>query len=183
MKFTRQIIPDIILIDPTIFSDKRGYFSEIFRNDLLEAELGYKVNFIQENESKSSRGVLRGLHYQIPPYSQTKLVKVSEGRVLDIAVDLRKSSETFGNYVAIELSEENNYQVFIPPGFAHGFIVLSHVATLTYKVDNYYSAEHERGVYYDDENLAINWSLDLKDIILSEKDKSQPLLLDASKFD
>ena len=160
MKFKRQSIPDIIMIEPSIFFDERGYFAETFRDDLLAKALGYKVNFIQENESNSSRGVLRGLHYQIPPYSQTKLVKVSEGRVLDIAVDLRKSSETFGNHVAIELSEENNYQVFIPPGFAHGFIVLSHVATLTYKVDNYYSAEHERGVYYDDENLAINWSLD-----------------------
>jgi len=183
MKFTRQTIPDVIVIEPTIFIDKRGYFAEIFRNDLLEEELGYKVNFIQENESKSSKGVLRGLHYQEPPYSQAKLVRVVQGRVLDIAVDMRRSSTSFGEYIAVELSDKNKNQMFIPHGFAHGFVVLSSYATLTYKIDNYYSSEHERGVAYNEKSLAINWILSSKDLKLSEKDKVQPSLLDAFIFD
>jgi len=183
MNFHRQIIPDIIVIKPKIFLDNRGYFSEVFRNDLLEKELGYKINFIQENESKSTKGVLRGLHYQVPPYSQAKLVKVIEGRVLDVAVDMRKSSPSFGKYASVELSDENKNQIFIPHGFAHGFLVLSSFAILTYKVDNYYSPEHDKGVLYSDKNLAINWTLSLEDLILSEKDKAQPFLSDAVTFD
>jgi dTDP-4-dehydrorhamnose 3,5-epimerase len=179
MEFERQLIPDIFLIKPKIFSDMRGYFTETFRKDLLELELGYKINFIQENESKSSRGVLRGLHFQLPPFAQAKLVRVSEGRVLDIAVDIRKSSPSFGMHIAVELSEDNKHQVFIPHGFAHGFVVLSDFATLTYKVDNFYSSQHERGVSFDDTSLEIDWQLDSNQLILSSKDKEHPFLSDS----
>ena len=179
MKFTIQSIPGVILIEPTLYGDNRGYFVETHRQDLLEEALGYKVNFVQDNDSKSSKGVLRGLHYQIPPYTQAKLVRAIEGSVLDIVVDIRKSSPTFGQHVAIELTAENKHQIFIPPGFAHGFIVLSDSAKFSYKVDNYYSPEHERGIAFDDKNLAINWRIPLKDIELSNKDKAQPSLSDA----
>jgi dTDP-4-dehydrorhamnose 3,5-epimerase len=179
MEFERQLIPDILLIKPKIFSDMRGYFSETFRKDLLELELGYKINFIQENESKSSRGVLRGLHFQLPPFAQAKLVRVSEGRVLDVAVDIRKSSPSFGMHITVELSEDNKHQVFIPHGFAHGFVVLSDFATLTYKVDNFYSSQHERGVSFDDTSLEIDWQLDSNQLILSSKDKEHPFLSDS----
>ena len=179
MKFTVQSIPGVILIEPTLYGDNRGYFVETHRQDLLEEALGYKVNFVQDNESKSSKGVLRGLHYQIPPYTQAKLVRAIEGSLLDIVVDIRKSSPTFGQHVAIELTAENKHQIFIPQGFAHGFIVLSDSATFSYKVDNYYSPEHERGIAFDDKNLAINWRIPLKDIELSNKDKAQPSLSDA----
>ena len=179
MKFTIQSISGVILIEPTLYGDNRGYFVETHRQDLLEEALGYKVNFVQDNESKSSKGVLRGLHYQIPPYSQAKLVRVIEGSVLDIVVDIRKSSPTFGKHAAIVLTAENKHQIFIPHGFAHGFIVLSDSATFSYKVDNYYSPEHERGIVFDDKNLAINWRIPLKDIELSNKDKSLPSLSDA----
>ena len=179
MKFTIQSIPGVILIEPTLYGDNRGYFVETHRQDLLEEALGYKVNFVQDNESKSSKGVLRGLHYQIPPYTQAKLVRAIEGSVLDIVVDIRKSSPTFGQHVAIELTAENKHQIFIPQGFAHGFIVLSDSAKFSYKVDNYYSPEHERGIAFDDKNLAINWRIPLKDIELSNKDKSLPSLSDA----
>ena len=142
MKFTSQSIPDVLLIEPDIYSDNRGYFLETFRQDLLDSAIGKKVNFVQENESKSSKGVLRGLHYQIPPFSQAKLVSVNEGRVLDIAVDIRKSSLTFGQHVAVELSDINKNQIYIPHGFAHGFVVLSDTAIFSYKVDNYLSLIH-----------------------------------------
>ena len=179
MKFTIQTIPGVILIEPTLYGDNRGYFIETHRQDLLEEALGYKVNFVQDNDSKSSKGVLRGLHYQIPPYTQAKLVRAIEGSVLDIVVDIRKSSPTFGQHVAIELTAENKHQIFIPQGFAHGFIVLSDSAIFSYKVDNYYSPEHDRGIAFDDKNLAINWRIPLKDIELSNKDKAQPSLSDA----
>jgi dTDP-4-dehydrorhamnose 3,5-epimerase len=179
MEFERQLIPDIFLIKPKIFSDKRGYFTETFRQDLLELELGYKINFIQENESKSSKGVLRGLHYQIPPFSQSKLVRVIEGRVLDVAVDIRTDSSTFGQHVALELSDSNKYQVFIPHGFAHGFIVLSDFAVFNYKVDNFYSPDHDYGIAFNDKNLGIDWQLDSNQLILSVKDKEHPFLSDS----
>ena len=139
MNFTRLEIPEVILCEPITISDDRGYFSETFRQDKLEKFLGFKINFCQENQSKSSFGVLRGLHYQLAPYAQTKLVRVLQGTVLDVSVDLRKDSPTFGKHIAIELSEENKKQILIPKGFAHGFVVLSKEAVLTYKVDNYYS--------------------------------------------
>ena len=176
MKFTKTNIPDVILIEPKIFGDDRGYFVETFRSDLFEKESGVQTNFIQDNESRSNHGVLRGLHYQLPPYAQSKLVRVIEGKVLDIAVDIRKGSPYFGQYVSAELSAENKHQLFIPRGFAHGFVVLSETAIFSYKVDNYYSPECDRGIQFDDPQLNIDWQLEHKLLQLSEKDKSQPLL-------
>jgi len=182
MNFTRLEIPDVILCEPKTLSDERGYFSETFREDKLEKFLGFPVNFCQENESKSSYGVLRGLHYQIAPYAQSKLVRVLQGAVLDVSVDLRKDSPTFRKHIAIELSEENKKQILIPKGFAHGFIVLSKEAVLAYKVDNYYHQASERGIAYDDKNLAIDWKLPPKDIKVSAKDANQVLLRNSDLF-
>ena len=182
MNFTRLEIPELILCEPKILSDERGYFSETFRQDKLEEFLGFPVNFCQENESKSSFGVLRGLHYQTNPYAQTKLVRVLQGAVLDVSVDLRKDSPTFGKHVVIELSEENKKQILIPRGFAHGFITLSKEAVLTYKVDNYYHQASERGIAYHDKSLAIDWRLHPEDIIVSAKDANQVLLKNADLF-
>ena len=176
MKFTPQSIPEVILIEPTVHGDDRGYFVETFRQDLFEKSVGYKVNFIQDNESKSTKGVLRGLHYQLPPYTQAKLVRVIEGSVLDVAVDIRKSSPTFGQHVSVELTGENKHQLFVPYGFAHGFLVLSDSATFSYKVDNYYAPEHDRGIAFNDSDLAINWQLPLEILQLSDKDKNHPNL-------
>lgn len=159
--------------------DNRGYFAETFREDLFNDAIGSNINFIQENESRSSRGVLRGLHYQIPPVSQSKLLKVIQGSVLDVAVDIRKSSHTFGQHVALELSAENKLQLFVPSGFAHGFVVLSDTATLSYKVDNYYAQVHERGIAFDDESLKINWQFKSDILKLSDKDKNNPTLANA----
>jgi dTDP-4-dehydrorhamnose 3,5-epimerase len=164
------------VIEPTVHGDHRGYFVETFRQDKLEHAIGYKVNFTQDNESRSSKGVLRGLHFQLPPFAQTKLVRVIEGAVLDVAVDIRDGSETFGQYVAVELSGENKKQLFIPRGFAHGFVVLSDTATFAYKVDNYYSPECDRGLAFDDSTLAIDWQLPREQLSLSEKDLKQPKL-------
>lgn len=174
MKIISQSIPDILVIKPSYIEDKRGYFAETFRLDLLEKAVGSKIDFVQENESQSSYGVLRGLHYQLPPCSQAKLVRVSQGRVLDVAVDIRKASSNFGKYVAVELSAENKLQLFIPRGFAHGFVVLSERATFNYKVDNYYSPNHDKGLAYNDKSLSIDWKLPYQNIKLSEKDKSYP---------
>jgi dTDP-4-dehydrorhamnose 3,5-epimerase len=179
LKFTPQTIPDVILIEPSIHGDNRGYFVETFRQDLFEEATGYKVNFIQDNESKSTKGVLRGLHYQLPPYTQAKLVRVIKGSVLDIAVDIRRSSPTFGQYVAVKLTEENKYQLFVPHGFAHGFVVLSDSATFTYKVDNYYAPKHDRGIAFNDKDLAIDWQLPSEVLQLSDKDKTHPSLANA----
>ena len=182
MNFTRLEIPEVILCEPKILFDERGYFSETFRHDKLEEFLGYSVDFCQENESKSSYGVLRGLHYQTNPYAQTKLVRVLQGAVLDVSLDLRKDSPTFGKHIAIELSEKNKSQILIPKGFAHGFIVLSKEAVLAYKVDNYYHQASERGIAYDDKNLAIDWRLHPKDIKVSAKDANQTLFEEADFF-
>ena len=176
MKCTPQSIADVILIEPTIHGDDRGYFIETFRQDLLEEAIGYKVNFLQDNESKSIKGVLRGLHYQLPPYTQAKLVRVIEGNVLDVAVDIRKSSPTFGQHVSLELTAQNKHQLFVPQGFAHGFVVLSDSATFAYKVDNYYAPEHDRGIAFDDEQLKINWQLSAEELQLSDKDRANPSL-------
>ena len=176
MKFTPQSISDVILIEPAVHEDGRGYFIETFKQDLFEDFIGYKVNFVQDNESKSTKGVLRGLHYQLPPYAQAKLVRVIEGSVLDVAVDIRKSSPTFAQHVAIELTEDNKQQLFVPHGFAHGFVVLSNSATLTYKVDNYYEPKHDRGIVFDDNELAIDWQLAIEELLLSDKDKKHPNL-------
>ena len=179
MKFTPQSITDVVLIKPTVHGDNRGYFIETFRQDLFEEAVGYQINFIQDNESKSTKGVLRGLHYQLPPYTQAKLVRVIKGSVLDVAVDIRKSSPTFGQHVSVELTADNKHQLFVPHGFAHGFIVLSDNATFTYKADNYYAPEHDRGIAFDDQDLAIDWRLPLESLQLSEKDRKQPTLANA----
>ena len=179
MKFTSQSIEDVILIEPNIHSDDRGYFVETFRQDLFEEAIGYKVNFIQDNESKSTKGVLRGLHYQLPPYTQAKLVRVIEGRILDVAVNIRKSSPTFGQHVSVELTAQNKYQLFVPHGFAHGFVVLSDSATFAYKVDNYYSREYERGIAFNDARLKIDWQFSAEEFQLSDKDKTYPSLANA----
>ena len=179
MKFTPQSIPDVVLIEPTVHGDNRGYFSETFRQDLFEKAIGYKVNFVQDNESKSTKGVLRGLHYQLPPYTQAKLVRVIEGNVLDVAVDIRKSSPAFGQHVAVELTAENKHQLFVPHGFAHGFVVLSDSATFAYKVDSYYASECDRGIAFNDEQLKIDWRLLPEVLQLSDKDKTHPTLANA----
>ena len=176
MQFTRTNISDVIIIEPKVHGDDRGYFVETFRADKLEEFLGYKINFCQDNESKSSKGVLRGLHYQLPPHAQTKLVRVIQGRVLDVAVDIRKNSATFGKYVAVELSAENKKQMLVPRGFAHGFVVLEDDTIFAYKVDNYYSPECDRGIAFDDESLNIDWILEKEELKLSDKDTKQPKL-------
>jgi dTDP-4-dehydrorhamnose 3,5-epimerase len=176
MNFTKTEISDVIIIEPKIYGDERGYFVETFRLDKLEEFLGYKINFCQDNESKSSRGVLRGLHYQLAPFAQTKLVRVIKGRVLDVAVDIRKGSKTFGKYVSVELSDENKKQILVPRGFAHGFVVLEDETIFAYKVDNYYSPQNDRGIAYDDSSLGIDWSISTNELNLSEKDKKQPKL-------
>jgi len=176
MKFTKTEIPDVIIIDPKVFGDDRGYFVETYRSDLFEQKTGIKTSFVQDNESRSSYGVLRGLHYQLPPHAQSKLVRVIEGKVLDVAVDIRQGSPTFGQHVAVELSAENKRQMFVPRGFAHGFVVLSETAIFAYKVDNYYSPECDRGLQFDDPQLNIDWKIDPQELQLSEKDKTQPML-------
>jgi len=178
MKFIPQAIADVLVLEPVVHGDDRGYFVETFRQDLFEAAVGHRVDFVQDNESKSSKGVLRGLHFQLAPHAQSKLVRVIEGSVLDVAVDLRQGSETFGEYVAVELSAANKKQMFVPRGFAHGFVVLSETAIFAYKVDNYYSPECDRGLAFDDPALAIDWRLPTASLQLSDKDTKQPLLND-----
>ena len=176
MQFISQSIPDIFVIEPKVHGDHRGYFVETFRQDKFEDAIGYKVDFIQDNESKSSKGVLRGLHFQLAPHAQSKLVRVIEGNVLDVAVDIREGSPTFGQHVAVELSGENKKQLFIPRGFSHGFVVLSDTATFSYKVDSYYSPECYRGLAFDDNDLSIDWFLPKEQLLLSDKDTTQPRL-------
>jgi len=176
MKFIPTHIPDVVLIKPKVFGDSRGYFMESFRRDLFAEHIG-EIDFIQDNESKSTYGVLRGLHYQLPPYAQSKLVRVITGRVLDVAVDIRQNSPTFGRHVTAELTEENKHQLFIPKGFAHGFAVLSKEAVFSYKVDAPYAPDHERGIYYADPELGIDWGLPQAEIRLSEKDRKSPLMV------
>ena len=176
MNFLPQVIPDIVLIKPTLHGDDRGYFAETFRQDLFNNAIGRNINFIQDNESKSSKGVLRGLHYQVAPFSQSKLVRVIQGAVMDVVVDIRKSSSTFGQHLSFELTSNNKHQLFVPEGFAHGFVVLSDIATFSYKVDSYYAPEHERGIAYNDKELKINWQLKSKILKLSNKDSINPTL-------
>lgn len=180
MNFIRTQIPDVIIIEPKVHGDSRGYFVETFRQDKLEEFLGYKINFCQDNESKSSKGVLRGLHYQLHPAAQTKLVRVIQGRVLDVAVDIRKNSPTFGQHVSVELTSENKKQLLVPRGFAHGFVVLEDDTIFAYKVDNYYSPENDRGIAFNDPSLNINWILNHDELNLSPKDTKQPLLKDTN---
>lgn len=183
MEFERTAIPDVVICKPKVFGDHRGYFMESFRADRLEAFLGYTVNFCQDNESSSAYGVLRGLHYQLPPYPQSKLVRVLEGKVIDVAVDMRKGSPTFGKSVAVALSAENKQQLFIPRGFAHGFVVLSETARFFYKCDNYYAPEVDSGVAFNDPELGIDWKLEADQLLLSDKDTKQPAFAEATYFD
>ena len=178
MKVIETEIEGVFILEPWVFGDDRGYFFESFSLKHFEEKVS-KTVFVQDNESKSKYGVLRGLHYQLPPYTQAKLVRVVKGRVLDVAVDIRKGSPTFGKYVAVELSEENKLQFFLPKGFAHGFAVLSEEAIFQYKCDEYYAPDDEGAICYNDPDLGIDWRLPLEDIILSEKDKKHPRLRDA----
>ena len=182
MTFIRTNIPDVVVIEPKVHGDNRGYFTETFREDKLEEFLGYKINFCQDNESKSSKGVLRGLHYQLAPYSQTKLVRVIKGRVLDVAVDIRKGSPTYGKHVSVELSDTNKLQLLVPRGFAHGFVVLEDDTIFAYKVDNYYSSQNDRGIAFDDKELNIDWILDNTELNLATKDKSQLKLFENNEL-
>jgi dTDP-4-dehydrorhamnose 3,5-epimerase len=171
MKIKSCEIPDVKIIEPQVFGDSRGYFFESYRYEVFEKEIG-AIHFVQENESFSTYGVLRGLHFQKPPMSQGKLVRVIKGEVLDIAVDIRLGSLWYGKHVARKLNSENKYQMWIPQGFAHGYIVLSNEAIFSYKCDNYYSPANESGIRYDDPFLKIDWLLDKSQIKLSEKDNS-----------
>lgn len=182
MEFKETDIKGVWIIEPKVFNDARGYFFEAWKKAEFERHIG-SVDFVQDNESKSCYGVLRGLHYQKGEYSQAKLVRVIKGRVLDVAVDIRKSSPTFGKYVMVELSEENHRQLFIPRGFAHGFLVLSHEAVFTYKVDNVYAPQHEASLRWNDEDINIQWPIDSKDILTSEKDLKADSLKDAAVFE
>jgi dTDP-4-dehydrorhamnose 3,5-epimerase len=182
MEFKETIIKGVYVIEPRVFNDARGYFFEVWKQSEFDEHIG-KVTFVQDNESKSSYGVLRGLHYQKGALSQAKLVRVIKGKVLDVAVDLRRSSETFGQYVAVELSDENKRQFFIPRGFAHGFLVLSDEAIFTYKVDNVYAPQAEAGIRWNDPDIAIEWPIDLSKVVTSEKDLRQPFLREAEVFE
>jgi len=178
MEVIKTDIPDLLILKPRIFEDERGYFFESFNKETF-VKNGLDYDFIQDNESKSSRGVVRGLHYQLAPYAQSKLVRVIKGRVLDVAVDLREGSPTFGKWYSIELSEENKLQFLVPRGFAHGFAVLEDNTVFAYKCDNVYNKESERGINYNDKKLNIDWGIKLDEAIVSAKDKTNPCFDDA----
>lgn len=178
MKIKETYIKGLLLIEPDVFGDSRGYFMESFSAKKFREQTGLDVQFVQDNESRSSYGVVRGLHFQRPPYAQAKLVRVVSGRVLDVAVDLREGSPTYGRHFCVELSGDNHLQVFIPKGFAHGFAVLSDEAVFQYKCDEYYAPESEAAVIWNDPDLGIDWRLPSEDVRLSEKDKNHPRLKD-----
>ncbi|WP_374001698.1 dTDP-4-dehydrorhamnose 3,5-epimerase [Bdellovibrio bacteriovorus] len=179
MEIVNTDIPDVKIIVPKVFGDHRGYFVETFNEKKFLDKIG-PVQFVQDNQSFSVKGTLRGLHYQIPPYAQAKLVRVTLGSVIDFAVDIRKGSPTFGHHVAVELSAENHRQLWIPRGFAHGFFVTSEVAIFQYKVDNYYSKECDRGIRFDDPSLGIREACQCEAFVLSEKDSALPFLAEAT---
>ena len=179
MKVIKTDIEGVVLLEPKIFGDERGYFFEFYSQREFDQKVA-PVRFVQENESKSRYGVVRGLHYQRGEAAQAKLVSVVKGRVLDVAVDLRRTSPTFGKYVAVELSEENKRQMFVPRGFAHGFAVLSEEAVFQYRCDNYYAPTEERGIAWNDPAIGIDWGVPTEEVILSEKDTRNPLLQDAT---
>ena len=174
MTATETYLQGCFILEPKIFEDERGYFFETFNQNRFNEIVGSEVRFVQDNESSSTKGVLRGLHYQFGEHAQAKLVRVIKGKVLDIVVDIRKESKTFGAQFSIELSESNKKQLFVPRGFAHGFIVLSDSATFSYKCDNYYNKESEGGIIFNDETLNIDWQLDENELIISDKDKILP---------
>ncbi|MGG5060670.1 dTDP-4-dehydrorhamnose 3,5-epimerase [Escherichia coli] len=171
MNVIQTEIPDVLIFEPKVFSDERGFFFESFNQKVFEEAVGRKVKFVQDNHSKSSKGVLRGLHYQLEPYAQAKLVRCMVGEVFDVAVDIRKSSPTFGKWVGVNLSAENKHQLWIPEGFAHGFLVLSNTAEVLYKTNNYYNKENERNIIWNDNTIDIDWPELNINVILSTKDK------------
>ena len=177
MRFIETQIPDLYIIQPSVYEDERGYFLEAFNLKIFKKKIG-NVSFVQDNESKSSIGVLRGLHFQNPPFDQAKLVRCIKGRIMDVSVDLRKGSPTYGKHFAIELSGKNKTQLFIPRGFAHGFLVLSDSAVCSYKVDNFYAPDYDSGIRFIDKELCIDWGLKLTDLKLSKKDKNLLFLKD-----
>lgn len=174
-------IPDVVIIEPRVFGDHRGYFFESFSERDFNAQVR-EIRFVQDNESKSGYGVLRGLHFQLPPHAQSKLVRVVSGRVLDVAVDIRRGSPTFGKHVAVELSDENKRQLFIPRGFAHGFVVLSEEVVFQYKCDDFYAPECEGAIAWDDPALGIDWRIPREDVRLSQKDMQHPVMADAPEL-
>ena len=183
MKFTPLAIPEVVLIEPRVFGDSRGFFLESFKQELFNQATGTKHDFIQDNHSRSSKGVLRGLHYQLNPHAQGKLVRVITGAVFDVAVDIRRSSPTFGRWVGAELTAENHHQLWIPPGFAHGFVVLSDTADFVYKTTAYYAPETDRGILWNDPDIGIEWpQLDIP-FSLSDKDQKQPAFKLAEVFE
>ncbi len=177
MNITKTAIEGVVIIEPKLFNDSRGYFFESYNKKAFDEEVA-KVDFVQDNESCSTRGVMRGLHFQLPPYTQAKLVRCVEGRVLDVALDLRKESPTYGQHVSVELSAENHRQFFIPEGFAHGFAVLSERAVFQYKCNNFYAPGHEGGISILDDTLGIDWQIKPEEAILSDKDTKHPLFAD-----
>lgn len=182
MNIIKTSIPDVLIFEPRVFKDPRGYFFESFREEEILNHIG-KINFVQDNESRSSYGVLRGLHFQKPPYTQSKLVRVIDGEVLDVAVDIRIGSPWYGKHVGAILSGENKRQLWIPKGFAHGFAVLSPTTTFTYKCDNYYAPSSDGGIAWNDPMIGIDWKIPLSDIILSERDQKHPSLSDVMNFE
>lgn len=182
MKVTRLDIPDVILFEPRVFGDERGFFFESFNQRQFEEAVGYAVNFVQDNHSKSAKGVLRGLHYQMPPHAQGKLVRVVQGEVFDVAVDIRRSSPTFSKWVGATLSADNKQQLWVPPGFAHGFITLTETAEFLYKTSNYYAPESERAIIWNDSDIGIGWPTELEPA-LSGKDSVAALFKDAEVFE
>ena len=181
MKIIKTDIPDLLIVEPEVFGDNRGYFFESFSQRKFEEATGVKVDFVQDNESLSAYGVVRGLHFQKPPHEQAKLVRVVRGKVLDVALDLRPESPTYGRYEAVELSGENHKQLFIPKGFAHGFSVLSDEAVFQYKCDDYYAPECEDGIAYDDPDLDINWHIPSEKMVISAKDLNRKTLKEHTK--
>jgi dTDP-4-dehydrorhamnose 3,5-epimerase len=181
MNFVKTKLLDCFIIEPKIIRDERGYFMESFNEEIFKNGVGANVNFVQDNQSFSTKGVLRGLHYQTGNFSQAKLVRVLQGEVLDVAVDIRPESKTYGQYEAVVLSEENQKQFYVPRGFAHGFLVLSETATFFYKCDNFYNKESEGGIIYNDPAIAIDWNFDLENLLISDKDQVLPTLQNAKK--
>lgn len=182
MKATPTRIPDVMVVEPKVFGDARGFFYESFNQAAFNAATGTAFAFVQDNHSRSSKGVLRGLHYQLPPHAQGKLVRVVRGAVWDVAVDIRRNSPTFGRWVAETLTEDNHKQFWIPPGFAHGFVVLSESADFLYKTTNYYAPQADRGIAWNDPDLGIDWPNLGMDLVLSDKDRQQPALRQAEVF-
>lgn len=182
MAVIKTAIEGVYIIEPTVFGDERGYFFESYNEEHFRSETGIDANFVQDNESRSKRGVLRGLHFQKKPYAQAKLVRVVQGKVLDVVVDIRKESPTFGKHIAVELSGNNHRQLFIPKGFAHGYVVMEDDTVFQYKCDEFYHPEAEGGIAWNDPDIGIDWGVAESDITLSEKDKRHPLLKEICEF-